>query len=488
MKIAVRAGSRPRELVAICVLGVALLGLEAIGFAAGGSATIAVTALLVIIAVLIIARVTIRSMAMGSVILAAFTLPWNGWQLGPVRLGDLFLLLALMLFVALDIGSEVPRLPWWVQQVGFVTLLVIVLHELIPTNPRFLAHRVILDAVGRPFVELLPGIAQGPKLIVAVVATAWVFCFAVQHDPRALYRLAVAYAAGSALSGYIAFSDGRGLTHLGQTLTGNATELSREGGLSDHPNFLAASCVLSISLTIWVFAKPETRNKVLGSVLFLGVMLGVYASGSRGGAVCAVLALVGSVVITPQFRRHLATFAFVGGLLVAVSFVVYPQVGAAVLRATRLTSSSSTVGSNAIRSAVGDQAVRDFVHSPIDGIGFQVAAEAQNVYLQQLASGGILIFASMAVYLIAGLYYAARLMRVHDLAGPLFVSILAGAALNYVGASLTDRYNYVPNAILVALVMYCASRAARQEQVLDPASDRIIASNPRATADEGMHR
>ena len=43
MKIAVRAGSRPRELVAICVIAVVLLGLEAIGFAAGGSATIAVT-------------------------------------------------------------------------------------------------------------------------------------------------------------------------------------------------------------------------------------------------------------------------------------------------------------------------------------------------------------------------------------------------------------------------------------------------------------
>ena len=457
MKIPGLTGPRTRERGIIVAVGAVLLGLEAMGFAAGSSATVAVSVLLVGIAALMIARVTIRSMAMGSVILAAFTLPWNGWQLGPVRLGDLFLLLALLLFVALDIGSELPRLPWWVQQVGFVTLIVIVLHELIPTNAHFLAGRTVLDAAGRPTVEILPNIAVGPKLIVAVVAIPWVFCFAVRHDPRALYRLTVAYATGSAVSGYVAFSDRSGLTHLGQTLTGNVTEPSRQGGLSDHPNFLAASCVLSISFTLWLIGKPDGRSKVLGWFAFAGVLLGVYASGSRGGAVCAVAAIVGSVLLNPRFRRHLATIALAAGVMVAVAFVVDPQLGTALLKATRLTSSTSTTGSNAVRSAVGSQAVRDFVHSPIDGIGFQVAAEAQNVFLQQLAAGGILIFLAMQVYLLASLYYAGRFVRVHELAGPLFVSILAGAALNYVGASLTDRYNYVPQAILVALIAYGAS-------------------------------
>lgn len=451
------------------VIALGLLAVVGLGLSAGGSAALAAAVLLSVTAGLMLARASLVTVGIGAACAAAFTMPWNGWKIGPVRPGDVFILIALSCFLAADIGGELPKLPRWVSQVGFVTVLVAALHELLPTDPHYLEKRVVLDAVGRPTLEVQSNLVVAPKLVIAVVGVALTFCFAAVHDRRAPRWLAISYAAGTAVSGLIAFSDGRGLTSIGRSVTGNITEPGRQGGLSDHPNFLAGTCVLAMSLTIWLVARRAWRSQLLGAALMLAILVGTYSSGSRGGAACLVIAIVGGVLVIPRFRPYLPTIAFGMGTLAVSGFVVFPSAGQAVLRATRLTGGGvSTEGSNQVRAMVGAQGVADFHHSPIDGVGFQVSAEAQNVYLQELAAGGLLLFVSMTIYWLFAMYSARRLMPYDELAGPLLVSLLAGAALNLVGASLTDRFYYVPSAIVVALVVRYARDHAQEDSSARP--------------------
>lgn len=452
MLLSHRSETHSRGAPVIVIAAVVALGVEAVAMSAGNSPAIAATALLAVVAVAVLARVSLVSLGVGSAVLSAFTLPWNGWIIGGVRPGDALLLIALLCFLAADIGGELPRLPRWVTQAGIVTVIVISAHELIPTDPRYLANRVVVTAAGTPFPELQTNLGVGPKLLVAVIALPLTFCFAVRREPRILRWLAVAYVAGTSTSGLVAFSDGRGISALGQQITGNVNIPTREAGFSDHPNFLAASCVLAIGLCLWLLIQPGIRNRLLGLVLLPGILLGTYASGSRGGAVCVVIVVVLFVLITPQLRPYLPATGVAATIIAISSFVLYPSFGSMVLKATRLSGgTASTEGSDAVRALVGAQGVADFSHSPIDGVGFQVAAEAQNVYLQQLAAGGLLLFVALLILASAAISVAYRLRTVSDLAGPLFVSLVGAAALNLVGSSLTDRFFYVPLGLVVAL-------------------------------------
>jgi len=105
-----------------------------------------------------------------------------------------------------------------------------------------------------------------------------------------------------------------------------------------------------------------------------------------------------------------------------------------------------------VRAIVGAQGVRDFYHSPIHGIGLQVSFDASQVYLQELASGGLILFAAMSLYMLGAILTAARRMNTSPLAGALLAALVITLALNVFEADLTDRFYYVPAAILIALV------------------------------------
>ena len=183
-----------------------------------------------------------------------------------------------------------------------------------------------------------------------------------------------------------------------------------------------------------------------------GLVLGVYASGSRGGAACVALALVLSLVILPRARQYapitgLTLVVIAGGIAAAV-----PSVGVSILKATRLIGGISTTGSDQARTIVAHQAHLDFAHSPLYGVGLQVSFEAQNVYLQELAAGGLLLFFAMAIYSLGAAVMAVKLMPRYDMAAALLTITLTIGALNIFEADLTDRFYYVPAAILVALI------------------------------------
>ncbi|MCW2496264.1 O-antigen ligase family protein [Jatrophihabitans sp.] len=442
----------------LVLLGGGLLLLEAVTLRSTGIANYAGIAIIVLTAGLIIVRSNLVKIGIWSAVGAAFTLPWNGIIFGGLRPGDGLILISLAAFISADIRGSVPRSPGWIRQLTYAILIVAVVHVFAPVDKLYVIQRVIVGANGVPTVQIQSNLGVAFKFIVGIAVTPLAFSYAVRHQPKVLRWLPTAMVLGTAVSGFIAFSDGLGVTHLGTTLTHVNFQLAREGGLTKHPNYLAASCILALPIALWMAAQANRRMRYLGIIGAIGVTLGDYATGSRGGAVCIVLGGAFAFALIPYYRKRILSVALAAGIAAAVIFAVVPGAGNALLKATRLGGgTTATAGSNAVRALVGAQGVRDFKHSPIFGIGLQVADQAQNVYLQELASGGLLLFVAMLVYALGNLRLSISLMRYYDIAGALVACALSSAVFNYLEADLTDRFFYVPEAIAAMLYTHWRS-------------------------------
>jgi hypothetical protein len=443
--------------LATAVVLAAVLGIEWLALPAGTLGVVLIGAVMGLAVIALLVRADWQRAGIYAACAACFTLTWNGWFVGPVRPGDALVLVALICFLVAAPNDAFRTPPWWVKQLGIVIILVAVLAILLPTDPGYLAQRVVLTATGQPTVSTkgtLAGANLGIafKFVVAVVAIPMVFTAAAMVERRAVRWLAVSFAVGSSLSGAAAFLDREGLTSLGKLVTHIPNLHDREPGFSDHPNFLAAGLVLAIPFACWLLASHDRRDRLLGAACLPAALLGVYASGSRGGAVCAVVTVVISFALLPRTRPFLPGILLAGGVVAGAVAAFVPSIGAAVLRVTRLSGGVSTEGSDTVRAMVGAQGVRDFHHSPIKGVGLQVATEASQVYIQQLASGGLLLFGAMSVYMLGGMWASWKVIRRHDLGAALLGAFFATLGLNIFEADLTDRFYYVPAAILIALL------------------------------------
>ena len=88
----------------------------------GGTAAVIIGAVAGIAAIGLVVGYDAHKAAMGAAILSCFTLTWNGWYVGPVRPGDLLVLLALILFIVAEPNRRLPMPPWWIKQLAFVDL------------------------------------------------------------------------------------------------------------------------------------------------------------------------------------------------------------------------------------------------------------------------------------------------------------------------------------------------------------------------------
>jgi hypothetical protein len=394
-------------------------------------------------------------LALATTYIASLSTAWNGWKLG-LRPGDFFSLLALLFFAATDLGHRWPRLPRWVWQFGTLIVLVTALHEFFPTDPNYLTRRVVIglnNSVVHGNVEFLSNLAVGLKFLVPIVGMPLMYAFAYMHDRRALWRSAYWFALGAAISGLIGFSDRFVGTTFSLSLTGIPAVAGRTPGLTLHPNFLATTCVLGLPFILWQTLAPRLRDRVLAFVVLLPLAAGLFASGSRGGTAVGAGTIVLCFAVMPRYRRILPTVTILTLGLLSVIFVLNPSLGRSALRAVRLGGNGSSSGSDTARGIVGHQGVLDFKHSPIDGVGMQVAAEAHNVYLQALASGGLLLFTGYAIYVLSALATGFTRTRQTEWAYPFAIAALAGALLAYVESALTDRLAYVPLALIAAMAM-----------------------------------
>jgi O-antigen ligase len=303
---------------------------------------------------------------------------------------------------------------------------------------------------------------------VPIIGLPLMYGFCALHRRGTLVRAAVAYALGSTVSALVASSDSLGLTNIGQSLTGVPVDSSgRAAGFTVHPNFLAATCVISTAFALWLLTRrPAVR--VGAAIMLVPLLLGIYSSGSRGGAAVLVFTLLLSVVVLPEFRRHLSSIALFAGVGVAILFVATPSLGTTILSAVRLQNGGeSVVGSDAVRTIVRQQGISDVKESPVYGVGMQVAAEAHNVYLQALAAGGVLLFTGFIIFLLGAISTAIRLIRQEPFARALAIASISSAVLSSVENSLVDRLVYVPMALIAAL----PNMLDRQDENADPAAD-----------------
>jgi hypothetical protein len=143
-----------------------------------------------------------------------------------------------------------------------------------------------------------------------------------------------------------------------------------------------------------------------------------------------------------------------------------------VLRATRLVGASEiTDPSNQARGILARQALQDFYHSPLHGIGLQVSFDAQTVYLQAMQAGGLILLGALLVYNGAAAFVSFRLIRVHPAFAALCASVIASLALDVFEADLTDRFYYLPVAAIIALRIATAEGPA---SVADEAPERQL--------------
>jgi len=386
--------------------------------------------------------------------LASATTPWNGWLLGgSIRPGDVFLFVALFAFFASGVRHGVPRIAGWAVQFAAIIAVITAVHELLPVDSQYMYQRdVLVQGQIIHGLILTSNFIVGLKFLAPIVGLPLMYALAFRHDPRAPYRAFYAFTIGTVISAFIAFSDRLGVTQLSYSITGIPVASGRAPGLTIQYNFLAMTCILCLPLILWELLSKQPRHRLWAWVFLLITLAGLYASGSRAGAAVFAGGALLSIVIMPPYRKVLPTVSLILAGMLGILFVLKPSVGTALLKAVRLTSgNSSAAASDQARSIVNDQGTRDWQHRPLDGIGFQVAGEAHNVYLQALATGGIILLIGYAIFMLGALAHSLRLSRHANLAYPLFVSAVSIAVFNSAQNALTERVTYATIAIIAAI-------------------------------------
>lgn len=379
--------------------------------------------------------------------LAAATIPWSAVGIAGVSAGDVFLLLAALTLLFAGIGHPLPKLPPWVWGFAVTVLVIGVAHQFAPPSPQYMVRRAALTGGS---VVADTNLSVMVNLLGRIVLLVAVFRLAHSHDRRALTRVSTAFVAGVAVCAIIAFTDSRGWTSIGPDHLGIPVADRRGSGLTNHPNIVAMICVVALPLVVWRAASGRGRTRILAAIGLIAVLLGLYASRSRSGAAAAVIAGAVSLLWLPQYRRILPVVGLLATVAVGVLFVTDPGLGSDLLSGLRITG-GDTSGSDSARSIVNDQAARDFLHSPVHGIGLEVAGIAHILYLQALAVGGVILLAGLVAYQLGALVRSARLARIEPLAIPLFAAFLGEMIFNSVQNALTPSFAYLAPALIAAL-------------------------------------
>ena len=161
-------------------------------------------------------------------------------------------------------------------------------------------------------------------------------------------------------------------------------------------------CTFAIGLLFHHKITSNIRTPML--LIFLG---GSLVSGSRGAAVTAVVTLCFIFI----WRQRASKVIWLGWLslvvLLAIQELNRSFFGIFGVRA--LTQNQSTQTSSQLRSLLRSQAILDWEHDPLGGVGFSVLTQGHNTYLQTLAAGGILLFIGYALTDIQSLALSIRI-------------------------------------------------------------------------------
>lgn len=424
-----------------------LLGCVAVGAAGTAGAglvqvspreSIALVAMATILvgAALILARWGSRGLSALALYAAALTLGMNGIRVSTsVTLGDLFLL-----------AAALTLLPAIIFQVG---------QQQLATVKPFLRGTALIIAGGTAgsffASDPIESFSQLFRFSVAAMLVPVVFAL---WSPSVLEirRVTWLWVFSVSLSSLVA------VTERGEFLQGRAD------GLTNHPNHLALSCVMAIGPAVALTLLERGTMRWFGAACSSAMGLGLLISGSRAG----ILAWAITIVVLAVVLQRAAVVAGIIAAGVASAVVlgsgVIPFTSGNAL--TRLFGSEDQAVSQAIvDSNTGRQqaliaTINQILHNPWTGVGFQDALYAHNIFLQVLASAGILGLVGflMIITSVVNISLKSFSARV-PIADPVAMLLLIGFSAGYAGYiangifsnALWDRYIWLTPGMVAVL-------------------------------------
>ncbi len=404
--------------------------------------------------------------------LGVITSSWNGLRAGAgLALCDVFLVLAAMSFLAAIVSGKSALLiaPRWLVIPAYLLLIDVLLSAL---------------ASGGSLNSMLPGI----RLVVALLFTPLVIGV-IAGNLGALWLIVDCWLLSAGVNAAVGTWDYFAHTHIGQSFTGDM-DLGRVAGLTTQPNHLAFVCIFAMPILVVRILQSESRSlKVAYLCIIVLTVLGLLASGSRGGALGAVFVLASVPFFQPAIRGRAVKMLAAGVVgVILVSVVIQPSVSFVSIE--RLTGASSVQAgvevSNSKRLAAKQVALAQFNSSPIYGVNFSDVREAQNIYLQLLSAGGVIALLAWLAFSCGAIRSSFRFARMTDitpelrgLAGAVCGTLTAWLLIGVVENQLYDRYLFVPCGLFIG----CLVIAARRESAVSATtltatavSDPLLAS------------
>ncbi|MBJ7339113.1 O-antigen ligase family protein [Mycolicibacterium sp.] len=393
--------------------------------------------------------------AIGCLLLAGLTVTWTGLKLpglgdpADILIAAAFGLCAVMVVFG-DLRFAIPLWPF----IPPIAVIACVLARQLDPPPYYLQVLRYQFGTGAPSSLVKALFWLFALLVVPLTIMA---CIAI--DRRVAVWTMAAYVSGTAVSSGVAIVDLTGLTNIGRSLPGNLTYLltnttvdtsNRIPGLSDHPNNLAFTATLSIPVVVYFMGTM--RRRWIATILLIALLGGVLASGSRGAQAVAPVVLVVSVLWLPRRpsgERSNASFfwfsALAAGVLgVAVLISLPSKIRESILRITSIESIfAQGNASNDGRLTLLGTGLLDWRQYPIFGAGLRHIVEAHNIYVQLLASGGLVLLIAMFAYWLLMIRDCWRLSRIGvHYARFLMLSIIGWLVLGSVENQLTERGIY----------------------------------------------
>lgn len=417
---------------------------------------LATLALLGFIGALIAARVSLALIGVGFTLLFSFTASWDEAAVLGIKPRMIFMLLGLMM---LGVGygiRHLPPVPWWLHAYGLSAIVVTCLQVLFPIDQFYLSGRYATSQAGQALGFRPGALPSLLSLLFNNYAVPAVIVLACMYLPRALRWIITAYVAGVALSSFAGYLGYIGYPWLVDLVATPVTQGWRAQGFTSHSLHLATSEVMAIALACWLAGQPNPAVKWCGRLSLPVILLGLYASGSRGGVVAGVVALGLCSLLLPAVRRRLHVVA-AGVMCVAAAVINFvPAVGERILHTTRLVGSQDAQLSDTGRNEVFEQGLSDFSHSRIFGIGVRYLAEAHVLYVGVLASGGLILFVGYLLFNVGSVRAALKSMEVDRALGG---ALLATIVTSLVYWTVADDFQVASVQIIYGLVIAVSMRA-----------------------------
>jgi hypothetical protein len=192
------------------------------------------------------------------------------------------------------------------------------------------------------------------------------------------------WAAGIVVNGLVAVLVSLGVVTTAGVL--NQPTGDRLSGLSSHPNSIAFSISICLPVLVYLISQGSaTRRQRFLWLIGLGVsIVGLLLANSRAGLIVGLVALaLAALIALSQGKLRRLTLPLVILLGVVVWLFVIPA-----LLGTRLGAGAGDL-SNVGRVVFNEEALNEFLNSPVWGAGFDAQAGV-SVPLQVLSAGGLL--------------------------------------------------------------------------------------------------